>query len=219
MPQNITKISSCLAIATLPTIGLSLSASAATITYTDRSTFLNNISATYLETFNSLTTASNPQSFANNGFGYAVSATGGLNVDTDTAGSRFLGANTAGANIVVNFANNNITAVGGFFFSSDLSNNFTADAIQLTLNNGSRIDIAPSATKSFRGFATDDGSRITSLTFAGGSSQFNTFGGFDDFYVGTANIAPTPVPEPSQILTYIILGSLIIWKKATRHQQ
>ena len=56
--------------------------------------------------------------------------------------------------IVFNLTSNNVTAVGGFFFLTDLTGNVAGGTVTVTLNNGSMFFINNASSTSFIGFTT-----------------------------------------------------------------
>ncbi|WP_310428761.1 PEP-CTERM sorting domain-containing protein [Chamaesiphon sp. VAR_48_metabat_135_sub] len=206
--QNITKVACSVASLSLLAIVFPLSASAVTTTYTNSTTFLNNTSTTYLETFDSLPLRelNSPKAFSQSGFAYTVSAPNRLWVGSGigNTGSPFVGTQNPNDNLTISFTSGNVTAIGGNFFLNDTDDNLTTGIIKLTLDDGSFINLnsPTSAPVPFGGFTTD-GSIITSLTISGPTT---TWENFDNLYVGTAiNRAQLPanvtdVPEPLTVL-------------------
>jgi hypothetical protein len=223
--QNLTKIAGSVAAVAVTTTIFPLSASAVTTTFSDSATFLSNTSATYLENFDSLSDGppgNNPQGFSDNVFSYTVGSTDQLWSGSGNTVSQFLGAAGNSSNLTIDFTSGNVTAVGGNFFITDLSDNLAAGSITLTLSDGSFINLtSPTATPTPFGGFTTDGALITSLTITGGDPAIDNWVALDNLYVGTSSSAPTAVPEPFTILGTIFGAGygVVLKRKLTKSQQ
>jgi hypothetical protein len=174
----------------LVSLGLSAMTTQATTIYTNQAAFL---AATqpgfYLETFNSLpqfTSLTPPLNFSKNGFSYnATTASGNPFFNIGPSGDTWLSTFHEFDPIVFNLTSNNVTAVGGFFFLTDVNGNLSAGTVTVTLNNGSMFSIIDPNATSFIGFTT--GVPIQSLTVtppASGPSLI--FATANDFITGKA---------------------------------
>lgn len=108
-----------------------------------------------------------------------------------------------------NMTSGNVTAVGGFFFGSDIAGAFQAAAITVTLNSGQIITV-PSAgqtTTSFAGFTSTV--PITSVTVVADQSAGNRWPTVNDFIVGQATV----VPEPTSLALVGIPALALAWKR------
>jgi hypothetical protein len=175
-------------------------ASAATV-FTDRTAFLANLqSGSYTETFNSLPISflSSPRNFSQGGFSYDATAADNF-FPAGTAADVWLVTNRAQDSIVFNFTGGNVTAVGGFFFGSDVNGNFASGNIRVTLDDGTTETITNATTTSFLGFTGSV--PITSLTVAAIQPPTTPpflFPTVNDFTVGQQVVTtPTGIPEPS----------------------
>jgi hypothetical protein len=166
---------------------LSASSFAVTTVYTSAASFLANVApGSYTETFNGLPSTP-PDSFSGSGFSYTVSATDGL-----YGSGEFLGTNLPNQLLTVTFAGGNVTAVGGNFYATNISDAFQSVAITLTLSDSTTVTFTPtSVADSYRGFAS--GLAITSLTI--GATGVSLYAGLDNLTVGVS-----AVPEPASAL-------------------
>jgi hypothetical protein len=170
-------------------------ASAQTTTHTTLASFLANTTGSlYLETFTQGGVDSGASfSYSSLGFGYTVTASPGL---VYRSGS-IIGNNSPNETLTFTFTTGNITAIGGDFFITNISDVFQPQPVTLNLSNGTSVTYTPTnLAGSFRGFTTT-GAAITSLTMAAptGGQFYNSV---DNLRVGRAAPA-TVVPEPSEI--------------------
>jgi hypothetical protein len=166
-----------------------ISHSSATTIYTSQATFLAHTQpGSYLETFDSLpqfTPLNSPLSFSKNGFSYTASAPSADNqfFNTGTVGDVWLSTFDHSTNIVFDFTSNNVTAVGGNFFLTDIPGNVVPGMITVTLDNGTTFSVSDPSAASFVGFTTS--SPIHSLTFIPPASGANEiFGTVNNFITG-----------------------------------
>ncbi len=163
--------------------------SSATTIYTSQAIFLAHTQpGSYLETFDSLpqfTPLNSPLSFSKNGFSYTASAPSADNqfFNTGTVGDVWLSTFDHSTNIVFDFTSNNVTAVGGNFFLTDIPGNVVPGMITVTLDNGTTFSVSDPSATSFVGFTTS--SPIHSLTFIPPASGANEiFGTVNNFITG-----------------------------------
>lgn len=166
-------------------------ASAQTVTYTTSASFLANVlPGSYTETFADDSFSGDPSAgFTGGAFAYTVSAPGGLYGNTI-----LIGTNLPNEALTITFTGAPVTAVGGNFWATNISDAFQAQPVVVTLSNGTTTSFTPtSATvNSYRGFTT--ALPITSLTL---TSTASVYAGMDNFTVGSA------VPEPG---TYAMMA-------------
>lgn len=182
---------------------LSASSFAATTVYTSSASFLANVAAgAYTETFTGLSVTP-PSVFTNGTFSFSVSAPSGLYGSGD-----FLGTNQVNEALTVNFTSGNVTAVGGNFYATNISDAFQAVSMTVTLNDGTSSTFTPtSAADSYRGFTST--AFITSLVISapGGS----LYSGVDNLTVGVA-----AVPEPaSWLMMGLGVAGLLVARRRT----
>ena len=177
--------------------------------FTDQSTFVSALQpGFYLEDFSSLTPGDQfvtLLNFSQNGFAYSASAANTLWINSAISNS--LSTNVASDVITLNFTSGNVTAVGGFFYPTDFSENLTSGNIALALSDGTMKLLTNPGTTTFTGFTTSPGVFITSLTVSPESGQWATI---DDLYVGA--VASSEVPEPSLTLLLALGLALTGWK-------
>ena len=181
---------------------LSASSFAATTVYTSSASFLTHVApGAYTETFNGLPSTP-PESFASLAFAYTVSAPGGL-----YGSGEFLGANQPDEALTVTFTSGNVTAVGGNFYATNISDTFQAVAITLTLSDSTTVTFTPtSAADSYRGFAST--LTITSLTIA--SPGVSLYGGLDNLTVG---VSAVPEPASALLMALGVAGLLVAGRR------
>lgn len=114
-----------------------------------------------------------------NGYSYVASAPGGL---FSVPGA--MSTNSPGDVLTLDFDGGPVFMVGGFFFATDFDGIVVSDVVNVTLNDGTSVDVTsvpgnPSA--SFVGFMGTD--PITQLNM--GVVNLANWVAYDDFYVGT----------------------------------
>jgi len=169
-----------------------LPAAAATSTYTTAGSFAAAVQAgAYTETFsvaNPTFPAPDAITYSGSGFSFSV-FTPPLAGGVYTSGA-VLGTNAPGVTLSITFGPG-VTAVGGNFYISDITDNFLpAGSVTLTLNDGTTTTYTPTSISDFRGFTSDVA--ITSLTFAAPVANYSNI---DNLTVGRAVV--TAVPEGS----------------------
>jgi hypothetical protein len=190
----------------LVSLGLSVMTAHATAIYTNQASFL---AATqpgyYLETFNSLpqfTSLTPPLNFSKNGFSYNVTtASGNPFFNIGPSGDTWLSTFHEFDPIVFNVTSNNVTAIGGSFFLTNVNGDISGGTLTVTLNNGSMFSITNASSTSFIGFTT--GVPIQSLTVtppASGSTLI--FATVNDFITGKS------VPETGSSVLLLGLGTV-----------
>lgn len=185
------------------------SAKPATI-FTDQSTFVSALDpGFYLEDFSAYGTGdqgATSHNFSANGFQYSASAPSDLWIVSLI--SNALSTTEPGNVLSLAFTSGNVTAVGGFFYPTDIDGNLIGGGIVLALNDGTvQMLDSPDAT-TFTGFTTSPGVFITSLTVTPDLDQFATI---DDLYVGSV-AGSAAVPEPSLIGLVALSLLLMAWK-------
>ena len=168
----------------------SLSAAAATITYTSQAAFEANLAAgAYTEGFDGM---GNPPAgavvFSGGGFSYSASAPS----DIYLAGG-FLGVSDIDEPLTLLFTSGNVRAVAGEFFATDINDDPISTLVTLTLNDGTTTSFTPTSfADSYRGFISDIA--ITSLVISAPGQSL--YAGLDNLTVGGVK-ASTAVPEPA----------------------
>ena len=166
---------------------LSASSFAVTTVYTSSAAFMANLNpGSYTENFDGLP-SSPPTSFAGGAFSYSVSAPSGL-----YGSGEFLGTNLPNEALTITFTSGNVTAVGGNFYATNISDAFQSASVTLTLSDSTTVTYTPtSVADSFRGFTSNV--TITSMTM--GAPGVSLYAGIDNLTVGV-----TAVPEPASVL-------------------
>jgi PEP-CTERM motif len=191
--MSIATRSMILTVLGIATLGLAGSVSAGTQVYTNQASFLANVQAGYyLETFDSLPSGTIPsQSFSQGGFSYTASAALGLFNLESPSGDKWLSVSVPGDRLVFTLTSGNITAIGGYFFTTDFGGDVTAGTVTATVNDGTTDSVTNPSSTNFIGFIST--SPITSLSI----SSFN-FATANDLIVGTG--VQGSVPEPSTLV-------------------
>jgi hypothetical protein len=177
--------------------------SAQTVTYTTSPAFMANVApGSYTESFASPFFSGDPSAdFSGGGFAYTVSAPGSL-----YGNGTLIGTNLPGEVLSVVFTGAPVTAVGGNFWATNISDVFQAVPVTLTLSDGTTAIFTPASetVDSFRGFTS--AVPITSLTIA---STAATYAGMGNLTVGVA-----VVPEPGTwLLMGLGLGGLLLARR------
>jgi hypothetical protein len=176
-------------------------ASAQVTTYTNQATFLAALNAGfYTENFQSLSitgTTLGPLNFSSGGFTYAANTTtGNLFFGAGTPADHWLSTNTATDTVTITFSSGNVTAVGGFFFTSDIAGAATAGGVTVGTNQTALQNLLATTPTTFLGFTSP--TPFTSLTLS--AIQATTvWPTANDFIVGTV----AAIPEPT---TWALMG-------------
>jgi len=180
---------------------LLVSAHGQTVTYTNQTTFLANVQpGFYLETFNGKTPGTFPPAdvFTGNGFTYSAAASPALFYEQLVGGPAgdIVLSTLNGSSTITFTLTSTVTAIGGFFFLTDINGNpVGTGSVTVTLNDGSFLTVTTPTPTSFVGFTSSV--PIASLTVTPSAS----FATVNDFIVGLA------VPEPS---TYALLAAGVL---------
>lgn len=185
---------------------LCAAAQAGTTTYANAASFMTQVAAgAYTEAFTGLASpaGSTPAVFSGAGFSYSASSSDGIYLE-----GGFLGTNQIDQALTINFTGGNVTAVGGNFFTTNLSDEFQAVSVAVTLSDGTTVSFTPaSMADSYRGFVSD--MAITSLSISAPGQSL--YASLDNFTVGTAISA---VPEPaSWMLAGLGLAGLLALRR------
>ncbi len=165
---------------------LSASSFADSPSYTSSATFMANVApGAYTETFDGLASTP-PTNYAGGAFAYTISAASGLYGSGD-----FVGTSLPNQALTVSFTSGNVTAVGGNFYVTNISDAFQSVAMTVTLNDGTAVTYTPTSVGSFLGFTS--GAAITSLTIS--APGVSLYAGLDNLTVGVS-----AVPEPASAL-------------------
>lgn len=191
--------------AALLSLGLASSSQAAFTVYTTQASFLAALSASGVDTFNDLPGApvASPLVRTAGAFGYTASAAGGPGTGNffpaGTAADRWLSTDSAADPITFStFTGGGVTAIGGFFFTSNLAGTAVTGSITLTATDNSgttTTTVAGTTPSTFRGFITDGtltSLQVASVTPVGGANFWPTV---NNLTLGTAlPVAAVPAP-------------------------
>lgn len=188
----------CLSVAACTT------AYSATAVYTTSASFLATVaSGSFLETFTQPEVDTGSLfSYSANGFAYSITANGGMS-DVYRSGA-FVGNSLPAESLTVAFTSGNVTAVGGNFFITDITDAFQANSVTLTLNDGTVVThLPPDEAGGFRGFTSD--MPIISLTMIAPPAL--VYNSLDNLVVGSM------IPEQG---TYAMMGMGLLGLLAVR---
>ena len=185
-------------------VAASLPARALVVTYTDRDAFLAALSSSSTDNYNDLSSGfvTSPLNRTITGYTYNATATGGLYTGT-VNGSTALSTNSPGA-LTLNFTAGAPTAVGGYFFNTDINFNVLNSVITVTANPGaSAQSVVTGSATNFFGWLDDSGTPFTSLVIAPSSGSYPTV---DNLVLGQAAPA-AQVPGPLPVLGLVVAFS------------
>ena len=183
----------------------SLPARALVITYTDRDAFLAALSSSSTDNYNDLSSGNvtTPLNRTITGYTYNATATGGLFADT-VNGSMVLSTDYPDTALTLNFTAGAPTAVGGYFFNTDINFNVVNSVITVTAYPGaSAQSVLTGSATNFFGWLDDSGTPFTSLVIAPSSGFYPTV---DNLVLGQAAPA-AQVPGPLPVLGLVVAFS------------
>lgn len=193
--------------------GLAANAQAALITYTNQADFLAAIeTAYYQESFPTLPldVVTSPRAFAAvNGYAFSASAPAnlyGLN-DQGTTGNRALSTNSSVDAITLTFSGNAVSAVGGWFYPTNINGSALTGRIDLTFSSGDSWFTTTASIGSFVGFVTS--TPITSLIIEAPEQACGTgecYATLDDLILGTPKPEDAPAPATIALLGLGLFG-------------
>ncbi|MCK4871707.1 MAG: hypothetical protein KAS72_03175 [Phycisphaerales bacterium] len=169
-------------------------ASAATgaIVYDNEADFLAMIqSGYYLEDFDGYTYGSfqgETLDLEANGYAYTLSAYGAGSAGL-WSGDGNMSTNSALNPITVDFTGLDVTAIGGFFFASEINGFYMPGSMVLVLSDGTQITYDPPNDTTFRGFTSDV--PIVQMTIDAVDTDVYKWATMDHFYVGAMIPAPS----------------------------
>ena len=185
---------------------LAQTATAATTTYTSRSSFESSLPAgSFFNNFSSVPDAfaSPVTSVTGTGgtptLGYTITApTAGLGVFPD-AGFKAVGNWNLGQPVVVTLNTGNVFSAGADLWLSDINGNRLAGTITVNYSDGSSV-LVPSTTTGVFGFAgiTTDVAALSTMTIQNAPGA----------YLNMSNLSVAAVPEPATYATLLGLGAL-----------
>ncbi|MCG6943129.1 MAG: hypothetical protein LJE69_18005 [Thiohalocapsa sp.] len=196
-------------------IGVAPGAQATLMEYTDKGSFLAAVEADYyLEDFQGLTPDDSPASLTLgpvNGYGYSAQASSGalyFSGDVGSSGNTVLSTSSNTASLEISFTGDGVTALGGFFFPTDIDSAAQTSAMTLTFNGDIDFNTSDITLSDFYGFTSDVPITTLSIDYStcGSSSCYPTL---DDFYVGSASTADAPVPTTGALLAagLLVMGA------------
>ena len=189
-------------------VAASLPARALVVTYTDRDAFLAALSSSSTDNYNDLSSGlvTSPLNRTITGYTYNATATDDL-VPGTVNGSTVLSTNTEDTALTLNFTAGAPTAVGGYFFNTDIDFNVLNSVITVTANPGaSAQSVVTGSATNFFGWLDDSGTPFTSLVIVPGAGSPDAFATVDDLVLGQAAPA-AQVPGPLPVLGLVVAFS------------
>ncbi len=169
----------------------SLPARALVITYTDRAAFLAALSSSSTDNYNDLTTGVKPSPLSRTITGYAYNAQASGNLFSQSSGGSQVLSTSTSQPLTLNFTVGAPTAVGGYFFNTDVQSNIVNRVITVTANPGaSAQSVLTSSATNFFGWLDDSGTPFTSLVI---HNDAGSYAAVDDLVLGQA--APQALGE------------------------
>jgi len=176
----------------------------ALILYTEEGSFLDALApGFYTENFEAYSGGYLPSlDGEEGGFAYTVTAPNGLWRNTSSlAYTPWLGTNNHGTPITIAFTSGNVSAVGGYLFLTDFSEQAVEGSALFTIDGSGPLSVASavSGSQPFIGVISSDGSPFSTLVFSTETDQHVTFNGFT---VGM-------IPEPSTLVLFGCIGAML----------
>ncbi len=134
-------------------------------TYTNKAAFLAAVSGATTDTFDNLTLGlvASPLNRTIGSYQYTATADGAL-FAKGTVGDVWLSTNGATSPIDIAVTSGGPTAIGGFFFPTDLFGGVTTGTVNVSINGGQfQQSISTSSTTNFFGWVSTNGTQISSL--------------------------------------------------------
>ena len=190
-------------------VAASLPARALVVTYTDRDAFLAALSSSSTDNYNDLSSGLgliSPLNRTITGYTYNATATDDLYTGT-VNGSTVLSTNNSDKALTLNFTAGAPTAVGGYFFNTDLNFNVVNSVITVTAYPGaSAQSVVTGSATNFFGWLDDSGTPFTSLVIVPGAGSPDAYATVDDLVLGQAAPA-AQVPGPLPVLGLVVAFS------------
>ena len=189
--------------------GVTSIATAATTTFTSRSSFEASLPAgSFFNNFSGVPDATNAPVASVSGSGgtpaisYTIAApTGGLGVFPDISPTKALGNWGSSNNLVVDFSSGNVFSAGGSVWLTDINGNRQAGSVTMNFSDGSSA-VVPSTTTGDYGYLgiTADTAPLTQMTIVGTGGST---------YLNLSNFS-TAVPEPSTMALMMVAAGIAV---------
>jgi hypothetical protein len=188
------------------------------VTYTDKTSFMAALASSSTDNFNDLpnfSLVSSPLNRTVGSYAYTAIANGGLLTapGSDFSDVWLTTGNSSSLAFTINAGGP--TAIGGFFFATNLSTLLTSDTVSVSINGGLFVQsVSTNSATNFFGWVSTDGTQISSLSVS--SSGIPRFPTANDLIFGQANVSA--VPEPTSLALFGI-GACVAGVGAARRQR
>ena len=146
------------------------------------------------------------------GYQMATSGAGGF-FNVGTGSDVWVSTNADSASVDFTISGGGPTAIGGFFFLTDVAGSPTSGTISASINGGLFTQsVTTSSATNFFGWVSTDGTQISSLSVVP-SAEYATA---NDLILGQANLVA--VPEPTSLALFVI-GAVVAGVGAARRQR
>jgi hypothetical protein len=200
------------------------SAPAAITVYTSQSAFLAAVGTPGVDTFETLSITSTTQSPITRtagSYGYTASVSTTSFFGAGTNADHWLSTNTATDTITFGAFTGGVSALGGFFFGSDINGAFASGSVTLTATDASGTvlqTITGANQGSFLGFVSDGALSLATLSAAQAGSTV-LWPTANNLTLAGAATAPAAVPEPATWAMFIggfgLIGSTMRRRQRT----
>jgi hypothetical protein len=187
---------------------------AAVVTYTDKTSFMAALASSSTDNFDDLSPGFVSAPLIRNVGPYTYQATAINGLYTAGSNSDVWLSTNAGIDSL-NFTINagGPTAIGGYFFSTDIFGDVISDTVSVSINGGLFAQsVSTNSATNFFGWVSTDGTQISSLSVSV-SSSWSTV---NDLILGTATVSA--VPEPSSLAIFGI-GAYVAGIGAVRRRR
>lgn len=191
----------CTLVAAVLLAGVTSIATAATTTFTNRSSFEASLpTGNFFNNFSGVPDAINAPVSSVSGSGgtpaisYTIVSPDGLGVFPDISPTKAIGNWGSSNNVVVDFTSGNVFSAGGSVWLTDINGNRQVGSVTMNFSDGSSA-VVPSTTTGDYGYLgiTADAAPLTQMTIVGNGST----------YLNLSNFS-TAVPEPSSIVLAVM---------------
>ncbi len=179
---------------------------AGVITYTDKTSFMAALASSSMDNFDNLPAGffAGPHNRTVGAYTYQATAVNGF-YRVGSGSDSWLSTNIATDPIEFTINAGGPTAIGGFFFATNLSGALTNSTVSVSINGGLfGQSVSTNSATNFFGWVSTDGTQISSLRVS--TTDANTYPTVNDLILGQANFSA--VPEPTSLAMFGIGASV-----------